>query len=226
MQRRKLVSISFLSFCRYLSLRRRVRSFTMKILYRLQLRYFCHFESNYRNRNRYSLFSTFICRLTSSSLVLSLFLKWKHETSSQILSKTLQSLQYSLDQSEHRSRGLLARVSSLERYRHASLLNLGEIRNKFVMVDDIGIEISTICRSVHAQSYELPAPLHALSHQGQLVALESALVSLGTSLSPWVRPRLDLPLVEFVESLNRDLMLLFKNPLIDQDVITLEIEAS
>ena len=94
------------------------------------------------------------------------------------------------------------------------------------MVDDIGIEISKICRSVDAQSDELPAPLHALSHQGQLVALESALVSLGTSLSPWVRPRLDLPLVEFVESLSRDLMQLLRIPLIDQGETTLEIKAS
>ena len=79
------------------------------------------------------------------------------------------------------------------------------------MADDISIEITKICRSVHAQSYELPAPLHALSHQGQLVALESALVSLGTSLSPWVRPRLDLSLVNFVESLRTDLMAVFEH---------------
>ena len=114
-------------------------------------------------------------------------------------------------QSQQSNLDISARVSHLERYRYVSLLKFGETRNKFVLVDDISREILRHCNAVDPLTGDSPAQLHSLSKEGQLAELETALVSLGTCLSPWVRPRLDLSTVDFVNLLREDLIAAFES---------------
>ncbi len=148
-------------------------------------------------------------RLNARSLLCA-FLSWKQEICNTKLAKNEQSYGISLSESQWINSELSAQISDLKRYRYSSLVKLSETRNRFVVLDDINHEISKFCGSFHSQKMS-PEPMHALSNEGQLAALETALISLGTCLSPWIRPRLNLSLVDYVDSLREDLMMAFAN---------------
>jgi hypothetical protein len=201
-----IVSVRRHSVCRV-----RLQQFSVKKCHLSKLYCFRRFLRYYRIRSCQRSFSKFVSRFFDYRIFGSAFSKWKHEVSRAIFFQHLQSGQSALSECQQSTSELSTQLVSFERYRNTSLVKLGETRKRFVILDDISQEIYKICGNVHSLSNEAPAPLYALSNDGQLAELETALVSLGTCLSPWVRPRLDLSLVNFVESLRTDLMAVFEH---------------
>ena len=175
-------------------------------------------------RKRFYIFSDIIIRSVNSRVSSSSFLRWKHEICRDAHAQHSDSMRHALFEARQKHRDVLTRTSSLERFRHSSFVHISDIRNRFALVDDLSQEISDMCRRVDGVNIESLISTRALSQQGQLFALETALVSLATCLSPWTRPRLNSSLLDFVEMLRIDLVAIFENRQRDADDAILHVE--